>query len=57
MQAHSQNGWVVIPKSSKVERLKENMDVLDFQLSESDLAQMRGWEENLATGWDPTVRP
>lgn len=32
-----QNGVVVIPKSTHKERMKENFDVFDFQLSEDDM--------------------
>lgn len=35
---HLQNKVCVIPKSSKVERLKENFDVLDFSLNEVEMA-------------------
>lgn len=52
-----QNELVVIPKSSKPDRIKENADVFDFELSDMDLKLMAGFHENLRTCWDPTEEP
>ncbi|HEY1267178.1 MAG TPA: aldo/keto reductase [Candidatus Binatia bacterium] len=52
-----QKGYVVIPKSSKPRRIVENADVFDFELSESDMRALEGFEENLRTCWDPTNAP
>lgn len=52
-----QHELVVIPKSSKAERIKENADVFDFELSDMDLKLMAGFHENLRTCWDPTDEP
>ena len=35
---HLDNGWIVIPKSARAERLRENFDVFDFTLTPEDLA-------------------
>ena len=35
-----QRGVVVIPKSTHVERMRENLDVFDFELSEAEMAQI-----------------
>lgn len=35
---HLQRGIIVIPKSTHIERMKENLEVFDFQLSEADMA-------------------
>ena len=35
-----QNGITVIPKTSKEERMKENIDLFDFELSEDELKQI-----------------
>lgn len=35
---HLQRGVVVIPKSTHIERMQENLDVFDFTLSEADMA-------------------
>lgn len=37
-----QQGFVVIPRSSKVERLKENFDIFDFELSDAEMADIAG---------------
>lgn len=36
-----QLGIIVIPKSTKIERMRQNMDVFDFTLSPEDMAQIR----------------
>lgn len=38
MRWHLQRGIVVIPKSTHLERMKENFYVFDFALSEEDMA-------------------
>lgn len=48
---------VVIPKSSRPERIAENAAVFDFRLSDADLRFMDSWHENLRTCWDPTDEP
>lgn len=41
-----QQGTVVIPKTSKVERLKENLDVYDFELSEAEMKIISGLDRH-----------
>ena len=35
-----QRGVVVIPKSTHVERIKENIDIFDFELNEEEMKQI-----------------
>jgi aldehyde reductase len=44
-----QRNTVVIPKSDKVHRLKENIDVFDFELSEEDMKSIKGIDKCLRT--------
>ncbi|XP_024402486.1 NADP-dependent D-sorbitol-6-phosphate dehydrogenase isoform X1 [Physcomitrium patens] len=44
-----QRNTVVIPKSNKVERLKENFDVYDFQLSEDDMKTISSLDKKMRT--------
>jgi diketogulonate reductase-like aldo/keto reductase len=52
-----QHGLVVIPKSSKKERIRENSDVFDFELSAAEMARLDSLGESLRTDWDPTDEP
>lgn len=48
---------VVIPKSAKCERIKENAQVFDFTIERSDMALLDGLDEGFRTCWDPTDIP
>jgi len=50
---HLQLGNVVIPKSVTPARIRENLDVFDFELSEDDLAAIARLEAGHRTGPDP----
>lgn len=41
-----QRGIVVIPKSSNKERIKENINIFDFTLTEDDMIQIRTLDED-----------
>ncbi|OBV29287.1 hypothetical protein BKN38_06200 [Helicobacter sp. CLO-3] len=48
----TQRGVVAIPKTSKIERLKENLNIFDFVLDESDLAQIAKLDTGKSSvGW------
>ncbi|MFF2040935.1 aldo/keto reductase [Kitasatospora sp. NPDC058170] len=50
---HLQLGNVVIPKSATPERIRENIDVLDFTLSDEEMAAIAALDRGLRTGPDP----
>lgn len=40
---HIQRGVVIIPKSVRKERIKENSNIWDFELSQEDMAKLPKW--------------
>ncbi len=52
-----QHDLVVIPKSVRPERIRENADVYGFALDAEDLARLDALDEGYRTSWDPTDVP
>ncbi|USK50377.1 aldo/keto reductase [Bacillus sp. CMF12] len=50
---HLQNGIIVIPKSTKPHRIKENAGLFDFELSQQDMELIDSLDEHLRVGPDP----
>jgi 2,5-diketo-D-gluconate reductase A len=53
---HIQRGVAVIPKSNSKERIVENMNVFNFELSEDEVAAITALNTNFRTGVDPEDR-
>ncbi len=49
-----QHELVVIPKSVRPERIRENADLFGFALGREDMAALDGLDEGYRTSWDPT---
>ncbi len=50
---HVQNGFIVIPKSTKAARIQENFDLFDFELSSEDMQQIESMDVGKRIGADP----
>jgi len=48
-----QHGLVILPKSTRAERIKQNLDLDGFAMDEAVMARLDALEENLVTGWNP----
>jgi diketogulonate reductase-like aldo/keto reductase len=48
-----EHGLIVIPRSAKKVRIKENSDVFDFSISEEDMKQLDALHEGFRVAWDP----
>src|SRR3990172_9479631 len=48
-----QHNVIVIPKSSNPERIKENADIFDFNISDEDMGVLNSLDENLRYSPDP----
>ena len=53
---HIQRGVAVIPKSNSMDRITENMNVFDFELSEQEMVSISSLNSNFRTGVDPEDR-
>ncbi len=49
-----EKGFITIPKSTHVDRIQENIDVLGFELDKEDMDQIAKLDRDLRTCWDPT---
>ncbi len=49
-----QHGCITIPKSAHKERIEENIQVFDFELSENNMKALDALNKNLRLCWDPT---
>jgi len=52
-----QHRIVVIPKSSRRERIVENAGVFDFVISPEDMKALDLFDQDLRTSWDPSTAP
>lgn len=50
---HLQSGFIVIPKSVKPERIRENITLFDFELSEADMGAIAALDQGRRIGADP----
>jgi len=52
-----QKGYIPLPKSANPERIQANADVFGFELSQDEMNELDGLDEQLLTDWDPTTDP
>ncbi|MFI8849436.1 aldo/keto reductase [Streptomyces sp. NPDC053499] len=50
---HLQSGNIVIPKSVTPERIRQNLDLFGFELSDADMSAIAGVDRGLRTGPNP----
>ena len=52
---HLQNGVIVIPKSNSRERMAQNFDVFDFELTTDEVAAIDALDQGKRVGSDPEL--
>ncbi len=45
---------IVLPKSVHKDRIKENADIFDFEISQDDMIKLSEFNEDFRTSWDPS---
>lgn len=50
-------GVVALTKSVHEERIKQNINIFDFELSNDDMKKLKALDKNYRTNWDPTNVP
>ena len=50
---HLQRGVIVVPKSTHKERIEQNAQVFDFELSDEDMKAITAMNRDERTGADP----
>lgn len=53
LRRHLQNGTIVIPKPVTPDRIRQNLDVFGFPLTDADMTALAGLDRDLRTGPDP----
>ena len=49
---HMELGLVAVPRSANPERIKQNIEVFDFQLTSSDMARLAGLDQGEDVAFD-----
>lgn len=52
---HLQHGLIVIPKSSNPDRIRQNIDVFDFELNDEDMSQIDSLDRQERQGPNPST--
>jgi diketogulonate reductase-like aldo/keto reductase len=52
-----EQGLVILPKSVTPKRIRENIDIFDFELDEQDLQTLKELDRDLRTCWSPVHVP
>jgi diketogulonate reductase-like aldo/keto reductase len=52
-----QQDLIILPKSKTPSRIRENIDVFDFELDADDMAQLKEQDRDLRTCWSPVHVP
>ena len=50
-----QRGFVILPKSVRKVRIKENKSIDDFELTKNEMIEINSLDEYKGTSWDPTI--
>jgi len=52
-----QKDTIVLPKSSNIYHIMENVEVFDFEITKEDMKILDGFHRNMRVTWDPTTQP